>query len=208
MTEKRNYKDKNYTVVGTLKFKIPKIENFDVKEGDWIEGIFYKSDETKETFAREIVDFNSKFQPGVASGTCSVSKIEVKIDYWSTDENAEHLHHETIDEAMAEYLEGFGPDFGDAEEEVELTGYTRKTISEEIRDSYADTLVETLSELLNEEFDGEDGHEVPADAKNLARVFVNGYLENYQPWVCTPVVTKTVNLKEWLEQQKKEGINV
>lgn len=116
-----------------------------------------------------------------------------EVVFWDCDDSTERLQHETIDEAVQDYLDSFTD--GSAEPGViEVFGYARIKVNQE---RFKAVVLEAAETYLAENFDGEDGHEQCDDIKVAAGVFVGVYLENYTPWGCQIVKIEKVDVKEW-----------
>lgn len=128
-----------------------------------------------------------------------------KIDFWDCDPNVEILTHTDIDEAIQAHLgERIAQEFNaeDIETEnwdtIEVCGFSRKKVSDKDIVALQDLALTCIQEVLSETYDGEDGHEIPDEARPLAKNLVETYISNYTPWVCDLVETRTINIEEWV----------
>jgi hypothetical protein len=124
-----------------------------------------------------------------------------EIEYWDCDDCAERLCHESIDDAIEDYLDG--ADRSDLSETLEVYGYARMSVDPE---KFKEVVLELAGEYLGEEFDGEDGHEQNEEIERAAESFVKTYLENYTPWGCKLVKTEKVNVEEWVKKNRPDWL--
>lgn len=120
-----------------------------------------------------------------------------KIEYWDCDDNTERLYHETLDEAVEEFLDGQVQ--GNEPDTLEVYGYARKTVDPK---KFKESILESAYEYLSEDFDGEDGHDQNKEIEDAATSFIKTYLDNYSVWICEIVKTEKVNVKEWISKNR------
>jgi hypothetical protein len=129
-----------------------------------------------------------------------------RIVYWSVGEQ-ERLAHETMDDAIRDYLETWllpGGDWANnLPNEIEVVGYAR------MQPTFRrlDTLEYTL-EYLDEEYgDPDGGHTVPTPAMMVAEAAYHAaVLGEYESWMCEPVLRRTVDVREWIAANEKTGL--
>ena len=123
------------------------------------------------------------------------------IQYWDCDDSAEMLYHEDFDEAVEAHLDDQVQ--LDLDEEIEVYGYARIIVNKSV---FAKVILESASDFLSDSYDGEDGHEQNEAIKTAAATFVETYLENYEPWACQVVETKTVNVGDWVRKNRPDWL--
>ena len=117
-----------------------------------------------------------------------------EVVFWTCDEDPEGLNLESMDEAIEAKIDEEGDDLVGV---LEVYGYKRKTISESSRKYLAELALETIGEYLDENYGGEDGHDVTDKMAKAAKVFVDSYLREYTPWQCELAETVEINLADW-----------
>ena len=123
------------------------------------------------------------------------------IEHWDCDDSAEMLYHEDFDEAVEAFLDGQVEIY--LGEEIEVYGYARMSVNKSV---FAKVILESASDFLGDPYDGEDGHEQNEAIKTAAATFVETYLENYEPWACQIVKTKTVNVADWVKKNRPDWL--
>ena len=123
-----------------------------------------------------------------------------EIVLWECDPDAEHLHHENIDEAVEAYLERMAEQ-GEPIKEGELAvfGYARM----EVPVPDAMWVLESLyagpwEELLDPEGDITYSTELVDAAKR----FCEEAARLFDPWACEVIHTETVDVAEWIAKRK------
>lgn len=139
--------------------------------------------------------------------------------FWSCKEDNETLTHESVDEAVEEYLTGMLPSpcpprLSASEvldvfpETVEVYGYARcDGPGQRERKAWADSLIEQLYEWIDDEYGDPDGrteHESEPAATDIAVEMVDKALEGYVVWRCEFVEKQTVNVLEWARRESPE----
>jgi len=135
------------------------------------------------------------------------------IAYWTCLPDIEHLHCETLDEAVEEYLDGLAPTPGSVDSEdffrdlpdVECTAWVRKVID---RKWLADSVLDYALEEVGDEHGNPDGDEPPTEAmKAQALKFADAFIADFQVWSCEPAGSEKVNILKWVKKNAPHWID-
>jgi hypothetical protein len=119
-----------------------------------------------------------------------------KIEFWG-EPNAENLYHSTEDDLIDEMLEGMDP----PPETLTICGYARAQLQPADLDFH--TPLNDILDDLDEEYGSPDDATEPTENMIKAeRELINTIRKEYFVWRCDPVITKTINVKEWLDKQE------
>jgi hypothetical protein len=125
-----------------------------------------------------------------------------EIVYWSCDSEDENLSHTEIEEAILEELNKYPKT--DLPKYIEVYGFKRKNLSNDIRNSLARMVAESVNERLDEIYGGPDYYaDVTKPMLVLSEKFVNDFFKLYDVWACEVVETITINVKEWRQQNER-----
>lgn len=124
-----------------------------------------------------------------------MSEIEKKkAVLWDCNgDNEENLSANEPNEAIYCYLDGCEP----LPETIELRGYARLSVDPK---RFKRVVLENAQEWLDEEYGGEDGHDINTVTEEALDNFISTYIKNYTPWQCEEVSREEINVKEWIEK--------
>jgi hypothetical protein len=140
---------------------------------------------------------------GLAQGTLDRGE---DIAYWTCLDDIEHLHCETLDEAVEEYLDGLAPTPGSVDPEdffrdlpdVKCTAWVRRVID---RKWLADSVLDYALEQIGDVHGNPDGDEPATDAiKAAALAFADAFIADFAVWACEPAGSEEVNALEWVKK--------
>ncbi len=128
-----------------------------------------------------------------------------EIIFYSAEPDAEYLTETTVGEAVERVVDQWEvPIAPDAT--LEVTSYRRMALPSV--DRIADNIVEWLEEWLDEQYAGPDG-ECPADIGESARehavAVAQAVRASYTPWVCEPVESWTVYVRDYVPAEWLDG---
>ena len=151
--------------------------------------------------------------------------------FWTCEDDAEHLTHEDMDEAielalsfclhpkmtMSDVIVGIpqpkmSPDevLAALPQEIEVYGYARDELpSAQQRKAWAASLVEQMMEWVDDEYGDPDGrteHETEPACVDIALEMVDKALEGYTVWRCHKVCTKTVDVQAWAKEHRPDWL--
>ena len=128
-----------------------------------------------------------------------MSKREIVA--WSCDPDGERLDHDSMDEAVASYLDDIEP--ANWPETLEVYGYARMEIT--LPNGSA---LESLLEYLDEEYSDPDDEAAGPTAKmaEAERAFLDVVQAEYEPWACEKVDTITVNVQDWVKANRPDWL--
>jgi hypothetical protein len=134
---------------------------------------------------------------------------ENKIEFWANEYEG-NLHHRNIDDAIEDILSGeWGPPSTIKElediEEIELCGYVRMEVNEDV-DKLVLYHMEHLLEGLDEEYNCGEPTEITDSMKEAAAEFIRKVLAEYVPWNCESVITVTVPVMEWVKANRPDWL--
>lgn len=117
--------------------------------------------------------------------------------FWDTPDR-ENLRYSTESDAIEGILDDLEKPFPEI---IEIAGFARMVPSE----GYFCILDDVL-ERLDEEFGDPDGdHFEPTPAmKEAEKAFVEVIRREYKPWMCEEVCRKTINVAEWIKQNRPD----
>jgi hypothetical protein len=113
-------------------------------------------------------------------------------------EDGENLSHESVDEAVLEYLEGYLQDGMEPPEEVTVFGYKRETVDRR----YLHPL-ESLLQILDDDY-GDDVTIATEKMLEAEKQFLDIVISEYCPWSCIKVKEITVNSKDFFSDEMWE----
>jgi len=129
--------------------------------------------------------------------------MERKIVLWGKADD-ERLTHTEMDDAIESMLDGMDDDI-DLPETIEVCGFahTEPNIKKE-----AAGILERFIEGLDENYGDPDGSytETTDRMKESAEEFVTAVLEEYQVWACDIVKRETVNVQEWIKDNRPDWL--
>lgn len=70
----------------------------------------------------------------------------------------------------------------------------------------AEIIVEDLLERWDEEYAGEDNTEVTKEMLKAGEEFINKMKALYEVWQCEIVITKKINVREWIKENRKDWL--
>lgn len=124
-----------------------------------------------------------------------------KVEFWD-QEDGDILTHTEQDEAIEYILDGLIVDVNDLPETLEICGYARKEMSDKSLNWDVEYVVESLIERWDEEYGGDDYTKITDDMKSVAENFINEMKELYIVWQCEIVKKETINVKEWIKENR------
>lgn len=131
-----------------------------------------------------------------------MSEERTDIVFWSVGEE-ERLSHYTEDDAIEDFLSMFALPGGawadNTPTSLELVGYARMEMS-----LHPGSTVDRTLELLDDEYgDPDGGYSRPTEAMLEAeKAYHAAIVKEYEPWMCEPVVRKTVDVAKWIEENQ------
>ena len=129
---------------------------------------------------------------------------EPKVEYWDCDEGAEELRHRCMHDAIEYCLDGMHPD--PLPETVEVHGFARMQLNPAEWSGWRGPL-ESFLENLDEDYGHPTDYTTPTDTMRKAeRAFVEAVLREYEVWRCYKVCTETVNVAEWVRENRPEWL--
>jgi len=126
--------------------------------------------------------------------------VKPKPVYWSVGDS-EHLEHESIGDAMLEYINASEGDLALLDATVELYGWARMRA-----ELSAQQIAERALEELDEEMvdpEGEPSELTPAMLE-AARTFCRAMEAAYTPWACEEICRDKVSVRAWAKEQLPE----
>lgn len=132
------------------------------------------------------------------------------VTCWDCEDGADVLRHESVDEALGEYLDDY---CGDIEPgtKVEVFAYVREDkpdVDTIIKRCWPlDQLTERFQEAFEELCHPDRPVEQTEGMKAAERAFVEAFLAEHQVWACSqvPHLTKTIDLYDWAKKNAPEG---
>lgn len=127
-----------------------------------------------------------------------------EIAYYDCDPEQETLSHETIDEAVYDWLDSHVPEFWLAT--LKVFGWERMTYEFDHERILADALEAADGERADPDGDGTE----PTDAMRVAALeFAKVLDREYVSWACERVTDPivTVNVAEWILENKREWLD-
>jgi len=126
-----------------------------------------------------------------------------KIVAWGLEDD-ERLSHSEMDDAIESVLDGIG-DLNAPPETIEMCGFIHKKPSVKREATGA---LDRILESLDEEYGDPDGGYIEAtdSMKDAAQEFVAAVLDEYTVWACEIVKRETVNVQEWIKENRPDWI--
>lgn len=126
---------------------------------------------------------------------------------WTCDRDAEWISSHTPDEAIEQYLDRMEDEEEVVYDTIMVYGYARLEVNKEV---FKNVVRERAQEYIDENYGGEDGHEINAETEEALEKFISTYLKNYIPWQCKEVTSQKIIVDQWIEKHrpdwKKEGV--
>ena len=120
-------------------------------------------------------------------------------ELWSTDQDAEELHHYEIADAVGEYLDNL-PDGESPPSHLAVYGWARK----EITSAFLPRVLEYALEYLDES-ELANPHKVTKPTPGMLeaeRAFLDAIKREYPVWACERVCEVVVETGEYLESER------
>lgn len=126
------------------------------------------------------------------------------IKFWGSEDD-ERLMHTEMDDAVESILEGMEEDVNNLPETIEVFGFASRKPNVK---QWAEDVLHKLIESLDEEFgDPDDGYTATTDGmKEAADTFVTAVLKEYTVWACEFVKRETVNVQEWIKENRPDWL--
>lgn len=127
----------------------------------------------------------------------------VYYDCWA---DAEELTHQHPDDAIEAFLDGLDAASLEALDAVSLCGFKRM-VPDWKRE--AQWLVSDLLGRLDEEYGDPSGESNKSTPGMLAaaRVFIETFKAEYQPWACEPCGSVMVDVKAWVREHRPDWLD-
>lgn len=116
-----------------------------------------------------------------------------EVVYWDC-EDSEQLRHETVDEAIEAFIDGFD-DPAMVPQTIEVKGYRRVPV-----EAYGINILDDVLEALDEEYgdpDGDSTEPTPA-MKKAEAAFLDTICSEYTPCLCEPCDSVLIQTKDWV----------
>lgn len=129
--------------------------------------------------------------------------MDKKIEFWGLEDD-EQLIHTEMDDAIESILDGV--DAVDAlPKTIEVCGFIH---SEPNAKSEAAKILAQLLENLDKDYGDPGGAFTKATdgMKRAAKVFVITVLEEYTVWACELVKRETINVREWIKENRPDWL--
>lgn len=118
---------------------------------------------------------------------------------WTCNQDAEYLRHDNEHDAIEERLD----DLEELPSQIMVYGFQRNVVDRKI---FLNVVLEQAGEHLDEEYGGEDGHDINDEIQKAAESFVDTYIKNYKVWRCEESESKQVNVKEWVAKNRPDWL--
>jgi hypothetical protein len=118
--------------------------------------------------------------------------------FWTCKEDAEYLRNYSIADAVLEAWDNGLFDGVAPPSDLAVFGFARREIDKDYVDTLKQRAIESLMEALDEEYGGEEAHDISDRIRQAADSFVDAVLEDYTVWQCECVVTERVNAADYL----------
>ena len=126
---------------------------------------------------------------------------EREIVFWAP-EDADELSCDDLDEAIQDALE----EMDELPVILEMWGYARMQPTPP--GGFTDWALEDLLEMLDGEYGDPDNTSTPTEAmRKAAETFVASVLKEYVVWMCEPVEKRTINVAEWIQENRPVWID-
>lgn len=119
-----------------------------------------------------------------------------EIEYWDTDDTAEYLIHDSIEEAVEAWADDHCP--LPLPETIKVYGWIRDKLPPP--EDRARSVLEDLLERIDEDFGSPDDFTRPNEAmETAAREFVAKVYAEYSVWRCSHVVTRDIKVADYID---------
>ena len=125
-----------------------------------------------------------------------------EVKFWGQEDD-ERLTHTSMDVAIESIIDD--SPISDLPETIEVCGYAYRVPNVT---KIADYVIEHLLEHLDEEFGDHDGGYTDStdSIKEAAEELVTTTLEEFTVWACDLVTRKTLNVKDWIKENRPEWL--
>ena len=122
--------------------------------------------------------------------------------FWGQEED-ERLTHTEMDDAIESILDS---PISELPETIEVCGFTHIKLTDV--DSLAEGVLERFLDRLDEEYSDPDGCYTDPTGKMIeaSKEFVATVLDEYKVWACELVSRETVNVKDWIKENRPEWL--
>lgn len=122
-------------------------------------------------------------------------------DFWDAEES-EELTYETLDEAVEGYLDQANIWLDDPTIDIIVSGFCKMEISRETLNP-----LDNLLDQVEEEYGNPNKDYKPTDAlREAEKKFIDIFLQEYDVYVCEKVCEVSVNVKEWVEENRPDWL--
>lgn len=122
-------------------------------------------------------------------------------ELWTCTEDEEHLTTDSIEDAIAEWADGFDGSGGPLPETVQVYGFARMEVDEHQVRRRAEYALEGLLETLDEEYgnwsDGGEDTKPTEGMKAASEAFVRAVLAEYTVYACEQVTSEVVRVADY-----------
>jgi len=127
-----------------------------------------------------------------------------KIILWDA-EGCEHLTHTEMDVAIEAALDGMD-DINNLPEILTVRGYARMELPS--AKSLAINALDSMLETLDEEHSNPEGDGTARtdEMQKAAVEFATVVLDGYTSWACEIVKTETINVQEWIKENRPDWL--
>lgn len=104
----------------------------------------------------------------------------------------EELTHEDMNDAIADVLDAAD----ELPETLEIQGFARVKVT-----LLGNDILENILESLDDKYGGRGEDAEPTrEMGAAAEIFTNAILEEYVPWRCEAVISKTIDVNKWVKE--------